>query len=259
MQEKVNKWLESGCDYDEGVNLLASFPAHKQMAKIIAGRPHRYTEKLRYELLKCASADSGATSLETIKLAGSTPQPINNSTIQPLNKSTTQQLNPSTQKQLPPEVEHVIKLHADAYKTRAILHSAMAELPSENTEGLIKKRKEFSDQIAECSKVIDAMHKAKDEYYVNGTIPDIKAITANNAESSNPPDLPDDLQNLKDLKKQIQSLLSKDQHMLDYQQTKKGNNLNPMPKGPKRTKIELRMKSRTEALETIERKLHQTT
>jgi len=99
------------------------------------------------------------------------------------------------------------------------------------------------------------MHKAKEDYYTNGTIPDIKTLTSNNTESSASSDLPDDLQNLKDLKKQIQSLLSKDQHMLDYQQNKKGNNLNPMPKGPKRTKIELRMKSRTEALETIERKL----
>ncbi|MFZ4548748.1 MAG: hypothetical protein ACOYN4_14975, partial [Bacteroidales bacterium] len=124
---------------------------------------------------------------------------------------------------------------------------------------MIKKRKEFSDQIAECSQVIDTMHKAKEEYYTNGTIPDIKALTAIRTESSNPSDLPDNLQDLKDLKKQIQSLLSKDQHMLDYQQTKKGKNLNPMPKGPKRTKIELRMKSRTEALETIERKLHHLT
>jgi hypothetical protein len=259
MQEKVNKWLEQGCDYNEGVSLLASFPNNKQLVKVISGRPHRYTDKLRYELLKCASANSEATSLETIKLAGSTHQPINRSTIQPFNNSTTQQLNPSTHqptKQLPPEVEHVIKLHADAYKTRAILHDAMAGLPSGNTNELVLKRKTHSDQIADCSLVIDIMYKAKEDYYTNGTIPDIKALTAKNTESSNSSDLPDDLQNLKDLKKQIQSLLSKDQHMLDYQQIKKGNNLNPMPKGPKRTKIELRMKSRTESLETIERKLH---
>ena len=160
---------------------------------------------------------------------------------------------------MPPEVEHVIKLHADAYKTRAILHDAMAGLPSGNTKELVLKRKTHSDQIADCSLVIDIMHKAKEDYYTNGTIPDIKTLTSNNTESSASSDLPDDLQNLKDLKKQIQSLLSKDQHMLDYQQNKKGNNLNPMPKGPKRTKIELRMKSRTEALETIERKLHDLT
>ena len=254
MQEKVKQWLEAGCDYDEGVNLLASCPAHKQMAKIIAGRPLRYTEKLRYELLKAAGLNNDLPIHKAI--------PTNDSAIQdhqPESNNVLKNTKTLSQDQLTPEVERAIKLHADAYKTRAILHSAMAELPSENTEGMIKKRKEFSDQIADCSQVIDSMYKAKEEYYVNGIIPDIKALTAKNTQSSNPPDLPDDLQDLKDLKKQIQSLLSKDQHMLDYQQNKKGNNLNPMPKGPKRTKIELRMKSRTEALETIERKLHDLT
>ena len=258
MQEKVNKWLEQGCDYNEGVSLLASFPNNKQLVKVISGRPHRYTDKLRYELLKCASANSEATSLETIKLAGSTHQPINPSTIQPFNNSTTQQLNPSTHqptKQLPLEVEHVIKLHADAYKTRAILHDAMAGLPSGNTKELVLKRKAHSDQIADCSLVIDIMFKAKEDYYTNGTIPDIKRLTELYTKNNDVPVLPDNIEDLKEMKKKVQSLISKDQFFLDYQQPNKGKNLNPMPKGPKRTKIELRLKNRLESLEAIEIKL----
>ena len=254
MQEKVNKWIEQGCDYNEGVSLLASLPNNKQLVKVISGRPHRYKDKLRYELLKAAGLNTLLPNHNTASATVPTAEVHN-----PVSSQVLQNKKPVKKDQLPPEVEHVIKLHADAYKTRAILHDAMAGLPSGNTKELVLKRKTHSDQIADCSLVIDIMYKAKEDYYTNGTIPDIKALTAKTTESSNPTDLPDDLQDLKDLKKQIQSLLSKDQHMLDYQQTKKGNNLNPMPKGPKRTKIELRMKSRTEALEQIEIKLNSLT
>ncbi|MFZ4548711.1 MAG: hypothetical protein ACOYN4_14790 [Bacteroidales bacterium] len=262
MQEKVNKWMANGCNFSEGVALLASTGKHKQLVKSISGRPQRYSQKLRYELLKYAASSTGASLAEIINLAAPTPQPLNSSTPQQLNLSTPQQLNPSTTQpttkdQLPPEVEHVIKLHADAYKTRAILHDAMAGLPSGNTKELVLKRKTHSDQIADCSLVIDVMHKAKEDYYTNGTIPDIKRLTELYTKNNDVPVLPDNIEELKEMKKKVQSLISKDQFFLDYQQPNKGKNLNPMPKGPKRTKIELRMKSRLEALENIELKLHE--
>jgi len=135
----------------------------------------------------------------------------------------------------------------------------MAELPRENTPEMIKKRKVFSDQIADCSLVIEIMHNAKDDYYVNGTIPDIKALTGIKPEADKPIELPDSIEQLKDLRRRMQNSNSKDQFYLNYQQDTKGTNPNPMPKGPKRTKIELRMKSRTEALEQIEIKLNELT
>ena len=120
---------------------------------------------------------------------------------------------------------------------------------------MIIKRKELSDQIAECSVIIDAMYKAKEDYYTNGTIPDIKALTALKPEENKAAELPSDVDSLKDLKKNLQTNICKNQFLLDYQQNTKGKNPNPLPKGPKRTKIELKIKSFTETLELIEIKL----
>ena len=250
MQEKVNKWLEAGCNYNEGVSLLASLPNNKQLVKVISGRPHRYTDKLRYELLKAA----GLNTLMPNHNATSAKVPAAE-VYSPVSSQELQNEKPIKKDQLPPEVEHVIKLHADAYKTRAILHDAMAQLPSENTDKLIIKRKELSDQIAECSVIIDAMYKAKEDYYTNGTIPDIKALTALKPEENKAAELPSDVDSLKDLKKNLQTNICKNQFLLDYQQNKKGKNPNPLPIGPKRTKIELKIKSFTETLELIEIKL----
>ncbi len=244
--------MANGCNFSEGVALLASTGKHKQLVKSISGRPQRYSQKLRYELLKYAASSTGASLAEIINLAAPTPQQLDPSTAQPLNPSTNK---PTKKNQLPPEVEHVIKLHADAYKTRAILHDAMAQLPSENSDKLIIKRKELSDQIAECSVIIDAMYKAKEDYYTNGTIPDIKALTALKPEENKAAELPSDVDSLKDLKKNLQTNICKNQFLLDYQQNTKGKNPNPLPKGPKRTKIELKIKSFTETLELIEIKL----
>jgi hypothetical protein len=250
MQEKVNKWLEQGCDYNEGVNLLASLPTYKQLVKIISGRPHRYTDKLRYELLKVAGLNTMMPNhvAESVKVQSA-------EVYNPVSSHALQNKKPVNKDHLPPEVEHVIKLHADAYKTRAILHDALAGLPSGNTKELVLKRKAHSDQIADCSLVIDIMYKAKEDYYTNGTIPDIKRLTELYTKNNDVPVLPDNIEDLKEMKKKVQSLISKDQFFLDYQQPNKGKNLNPMPKGPKRTKIELRLKNRLESLEAIEIKL----
>ena len=188
MQEKVNKWLEQGCDYNEGVSLLASLPNNKQLVKVISGRPHRYTDKLRYELLKAADLNTLLPNQNVIS-AKTLPTEVDN----PDSGKVSQNKKTVKKDQLPTEVEHIIKLHSDAYKTRAILHDAMAELPSENTDKLILKRKEFSNQIAECSEIIDAMYKAKEDYYTNGTIPDIQALTAVQLEENKVAELPSEI------------------------------------------------------------------
>ena len=244
MQEKINKWIENGCIFSEGVVLLASTGKYNPLVRSISGRPHRYADKLRYELLKLASAGSRASTSVFDKI-----------NLEPVPEKNTP--SPDPKKQLPPDVEHVIKLLADAYKTRSILHAAMSELPSGNPKQLVLKRKNLSDDINACSNVIDTMFQAKEDYYVNGTIPDIQKLTDSVTGNTTIAPLPDSIELLKELKKQIQSKTSKDQFMLEYRQYFKGENPNPMPKGPKRTKIELRLKSHFETLESIDTKLHE--
>ncbi len=245
MQEKVNKWIENGCDFDEGVIILASFSKYKGLAKSIANRPHRYAEKLRYELFKIAGFK-----LEELQ------QNINPYGIKTeIETDDTPPVRSFKVGQLPPEVEKAIKFHSDAFKTRAILHEAMANLPDKNTPELIKRREELSDEIAACSEVIEIMWKANEKYNVNGTLPNIDAIVAQLNAKYQEPALPESITELNALKLDLQKSISKDRFMLDYQQQTKGKNKNPLPPGPKRTKTELRIKQKESELTVIELKL----
>ncbi len=52
MKQRVLSWIEQGCDYQTGILLLADSGRHRQLIKSISGRPHRYAQKLLYELCK---------------------------------------------------------------------------------------------------------------------------------------------------------------------------------------------------------------
>jgi len=251
MLEKVHKWMAEGCDFDAGIAILTTSVRHKQMVRVMSGRPHRYTEKLKYELLKAAGLNT------TISLNNQLPGPQTpDADFNTRSGNTLLKSNQVKNNQLPEEVEKVIKFHSDAFKTRAILHEAMANLPVDNSDALIARRKELSDQIAECSEIIDVMWKAKEDFYVNNIIPDIKALTAEKLAEENPVvKLPDDPEELKKMKKNLQSANTKDQCMLDYRQTTKGEKKNPLPDSPKRIKIELRIKQRDTAIVAIDYKL----
>jgi len=251
MQEKVNNWIAEGCDFNAGIVILSSTGRHKQLVRVMSNRPVRYTEKLRYELLKAAGLNTG---FPVIKPLADSFTPEKDYT--PNSESAAPELKSVKNDQLPEEVEKVIKFHADAFKTRAILHEAMANLPNDNTDALIAQRKELSDQIAECSGMIEIMWKAKEDYYVNNIIPDINALTAEKkAEEMPVADLPDNPDELKKMKKNLQSANTKDQCMLDYRQTTKGEKKNPLPDSPKRIKIELRIKQRDNTINAIDYKL----
>ena len=251
MQVKVKKWVAEGCDFDAGIAILANKGKHKQMVKVMSNRPYRYADKLRYELLKAAGLNTGPP---VNKLLSTVHNPGND--FEPHSGDVSPRSISSSSDQLPSEVEKVIKFHSDAFKTRAILHEAMANLPNDNTDALIAGRKELSDQIAECSEMIDIMWKAKEDYYVNNIIPDINALTAKKLAEEKPVlDLPEDLEELKKMKKNLQSANTKDQCMLDYRQPTKGEKKNPLPDSPKRIKIELRIKQRDTEIEAIDYKL----
>jgi len=57
------------------------------------------------------------------------------------------------------------------------------------------------------------------------------------------------------LKKNLQSANTKDQNMLEFQDAKKGDKPNPMPAGPKRQKLEFRIKDRIAQIEEIDYKI----
>jgi len=40
MLEKVHKWMAEGCDFDAEIAILTTSVRHKQMVRVMSGRPH---------------------------------------------------------------------------------------------------------------------------------------------------------------------------------------------------------------------------
>lgn len=249
MQEKVQKWLNDGCDFDEGIALLREIGKDNPTLKIISGRPKRYADKVRYLLLKRVNF------ADTNPIVSKSPKQSNSSeTYKPVFIKT----EPGDKKkQIPSEIEKLIKLHSKLFLERSVLHEAMGNLPSENTDSLIEKRSKISDQIEELSFKIDILFEAKEQFYKTGEILTIDELFP---EKKTPPVnqevlLPSDEDGLKKMKKNLQSANTKDQNLLEYQSEKKGTKPAPMPNGPKRLKIELRIDNRKVVITQIDTKL----
>lgn len=282
MKEKVFQWIQQGCNFNAGLNLLAEIGKNKQLPRIMAGHENRYAGKLLYEL--CKAAGFSLSEFQQIKeslqqiveqfnsqaqegdppvddpTAGDPPADDPPTDIPPVNNSPED--NPPAdetqgEKKVPESIEKVIKEHADLFKLRAQLHEQMGGLPEDNNDDTVKKRKNLSDSIALISPRIDIMFAAKEAFYNNGLLPDMAVLFPEPKAEAEPAqdNLPSEPDELKKIKKNLQSANTKDQNMLEYQDAKKGDKSNPIPPGPKRLKLETRINERNVQIEKIDFKL----
>jgi hypothetical protein len=260
MKNKVQEWIREGCNFDHGLKLLTVIGKNKQLPRIMAGSEKRYAGKLLYELCKAGGFSMHEFQEMKESLLSSSEQSdgentgISNSD----NPGMTAEHKPETveAKALPDNVQRVIKEHSDLFKLRAQLHEQMTELPEDNSQETVKKRKNLSDSIAQLSPRIDLMFAAKESFYTEGKLPDMKILFPEPpADDPGASLLPSDPAELKKLKKNLQSANTKDQNMLEFQDAKKGDKPNPMPAGPKRQKLEFRIKDRIAQIEEIDYKI----
>lgn len=248
MLEKVQKWIEEGRNYEAGIAILTESGKDKNILKNITGRP-RYADKLYYLLTKHA----GINRVLPVKAPISVKIDTKDKYVPVLNVNSQK----SKDNQVPEEITRLIKLHANLFKERAIMHEAMGNLPTANTDAVILKRKELSDKIAEHSPKIDILFTAKENFYKTGTIVTLEELFPEKPADKSKSDFvfPTDEDGLKKMKKNLQSANTKDQNLLEYQNEKKGTKPAPMPKGPKRMKIELRIDNRKLTITQIDTKL----
>ena len=242
MKDKVLQWLASGCDFTHGLTLLSQTNKHQSLIRSMAGREHRYANKLKYEL--CKSAGLNYQSSCTVREQVDDQEPAAAPGSNPL------------EGKIPPEVEQVIKEHSRLFNLRAQLHEQMAGMPEDNEEETVKKRKNLSDSFEIMSARIDLLFSAKDAFYKEHKLPNLSVLFPE--PPANPPaaePLPEDPKELRKLKKNLQTNNTKDQNQLDYQDDKKASKPNPMPSGPKRLKLETRIKQRIAQIEQIDYKL----
>lgn len=163
--------------------------------------------------------------------------------------------------QVPETVADIISRYADAYKRRDVLHKQMAELPEDNTEETMAKRKELAAELELLSATMEELFPKYKAYMEEGKEPE---PSENGDESSKDDEnsTEDDTaavslegkskEELQKLRKNVVSKISKAKNMLQYQQGRKADVPNPMPECPKRVKYETKIQKLEKQLETIE-------
>lgn len=135
---------------------------------------------------------------------------------------------------------------------RSRLKSDLNKVGDENTTEQTALRKSYGDQIAQLSERLDFIAPRKEDFFKKGILPNEDEIYPKPASE-------EELTGIKLVKREraLVSSLTKDRNKLKYQQQTKADKENPMPKGPKRQKVEIRTKEKEIELESIRKKIEE--
>ena len=168
----------------------------------------------------------------------------------------------------PKRIAAVIREYADAYKKRDILHKQLADLPEDNDEATVAKRKELSDEIKTKTELMERMYPLYEKFQsLNEDISeeDIQSLEnpTDDTQSIDEKDssviepgvgnldgrTKDELQKIR---KSVATKIGRAKNMLEYQQETKAETPNPMPESPKKVKYETKIANLTKELEQID-------
>ena len=277
-QQLVLDWIESGCDYDRGVMLYNQYGKNAILKKSFPGKEYRLATKLVYELCKSVGLNYGQLKEENkipvieMPMIPSTPEegtkvlnnvkgkvvslPTKETGIKtPINEFTEPEtIETKNIEQYPAPMRRVISEYAEMFQERSKTHRIMTDMPEGNSQTLKTKRAELFDMVKGFTIRMGYLYEIRTEYDKTGFVPADDEIWPKPKEKVKTvlPDLPEELRKMK---KNQQSANTKDQNMLDYQSEKQGTVKNTMPTGPKRMKLENRIKARLKMIEEIEYKL----
>jgi hypothetical protein len=269
-------------DYNQGLALLSETFGKNSIALQYAGRQKNYAGKVAYEIIKAAGLGDIRTwkdyirevqNMQSIELVeprfpdfkkGDIPELIIpkqdhgingfDPAIEALESTETKSIA-----EYPPVIRRVIHEYAELFQERSKLHAAMTEMPESNAEAVCNKRADIFGLIKSLSDRLETLYAVNSAYVSDGTLPDetelypvspAPEITQPTIEAG-ASTLPADEESLKKQKKNLQSGNSKDQAILDYQGGTHDEK-KPMPNGPKRIKIEMRMQERSKRIEEID-------
>jgi hypothetical protein len=269
-QLEVVKWWHLGREYQKGVALLARFCRNKVLINTLMRKTERYGRgKLEYQLPKAVKLNFRKMP-ELPELPG-LPIDIESSDAKELpvvNEEETdfscetpvsEILQPDGIKvpiisdkpldQYPKVIRRLKYEYSELYKARGISHKNMTAVPELNTPDNNKLRSGYLQQMKDISLRMDFLYMHIKEYENNNIIPAEETIWPK--EKADEPVVVD----APTLSKRRQVLLNanyKDRNVLRFQQIKKADKENPLPEGPKRERIKLRMQNRLEEINKIE-------
>lgn len=263
----VLDWIQSGCNYEQGTVLYSQFGKNNFLKKDFPNKQHKHATKIIYELCKSVGLNYNQIIQEKLIPSAQNKQqeehnPINsdqlpNHSLQtPTNKELPEIMEVQEIVEYPVQLRRIIAEYAELFQERSKMHSILTEMPEGNSQTLKTKRAEIFDIIKSLSLRLEFLYAIRQQFDVNGEIPSEDEIWPASKENVKT-ELPDDPEQLRKMKKNQQSANTKDQNMLDYQNEKKGDVDKPMPAGPKRIKLENRIKARLKLIHEIDLKLVQ--
>lgn len=154
-------------------------------------------------------------------------------------------------------------IYAKAYREREQGHRMLADVPEDNTEENVTKRKEIGDDIDRLTDKLERIYPLIKNYLDNGIVPsdeDAEDAVKPLAKEEQKVVTDDTTANLDTLtKEELQKMLKsaktkilRKSNMLLYQQETKAEHENPLPECPKRTKYETAIAELQKEVEQIE-------
>jgi hypothetical protein len=269
IKQQIINWFNGPQDYETGVALLDQVSKkNKVLAKLNRrGETKGSFEKLVWELNKTAG-------LKKIPERNGSAVP---GTVIPLNVKFTKLADESVKAEgeqklkfnlignnalssYTSDVQRLVNEYSSLYMQRGKKHAALKKHGDGNDQATVTARKVIVDEIKEISARLEVLYEAfhdfeeKDEPVDPTQLWPEKKLTANTQQAEI---LSDNIEELKTLKKNIQSSVTKDRNMLFY-----GNKTKPkdgkerlLPAGPKRTTLEKRVAKKEAEILKIDQRI----
>lgn len=267
INKKIRAWLEGSQDYEEGLDLLqeTGIKKHKVFGKLIKGESKTRHDKLAYLLSKqlgLKEVPKPNQKLQTVtKEKASKPSPEKKDIGKTVEQGKEQKDPEGNESRLsligkdenindyPEEIKKVVIEYSNLYNDRGLAHRKLRELGDSNEAEVVKQRKYLADEIKEKSGKMEDLFKAFEEYKETGNIPEDEE-----EDETTGNDQPKTIEEMKRLKKNLQASIVKDKNLLLYRTKTKpaGGKENPLPDGPRRIRLEKRVKQKEKEIEKLD-------
>lgn len=261
VKQEVLQWIADGCNYQAGVALYTQYGKNVFLKRDFPAHQNRYSTKIIYELCKSVGLDyrqlKSKEQIPEVKPVAATPFKmtviVNNLKPEPA-EGMPETIETTRIEEYPAIIRRVIAEYAESFQERSKTHRIMSEMPEGNSQALKTKREQLFGIVKSLSERLQLLYDTQEVYISTGFVPEESEIWPTPKEKATT-ELPDDAEQLRKMKKNQQSANTKDQNLLDYQSEKRGETKRAMPNGPKRMKLENRIKARLKMIEEIEYKL----
>jgi hypothetical protein len=257
MKKQIIEWFYGPQDFDHGIKLLQMVSKkNKILGKLIKrGRTRSSFEKLVYELNKVAG-------LKTIpppqmqKKTARQEKPVAKQVIKA--KELTSNYNLIGKNDIndyPAQLQRLVKENSSLYMLRGKKHAALKRLPDDNSQETIEERLKLVNEIKGISDRLEILFTYFDAFEKTGALPDESVLWPE--EQKEQEKKSDNIEDMKNQKKNIQSSITKDRNMLLYgSKTKpKEGEGSPVPEGPKRTTLERRIAKKEAEIKDLDQRI----